>query len=377
MSAEVGVASQFPFPTLEHIPSVPLVVATLGPATDSVIDAIAAQAEIARIHGVHNPIDKYEQRAAAFLAAPNPHDRDRRVFADLEGFGVRTSPNTRTRVIGPGDIVEFLFQGYGEVDGVVNVQDDVSQFVETEHLVSMGDSKVWMTVEDVVKGGIVRCRVNRTPRDEAWELVANKGINFPQTEFPDVLIDRDIERMHELADSAFVPDYIGLSFTQTPELLEQARKLAHQLGMHSVNFIVKIENQVGARNVRSIIEALDGGDATMAAFGDMVPELVHKPKITNVLVDIHTYSAYFRRNWMACTGLGQSLLESPEPSTSETVALGLIARLGGWLCLSGDELAMNFKYPVQAVQALRDIVDESADLAALTLAGMPKNGAQR
>ncbi len=374
MSAmKTAVSGKFPFSSLVSLPSAPLVIATLGPATDSVIKGVAVHADIARIHSAHNSIADYEQRAASFLSAPNPAKRQRKIFADLVGFGVRTSSNTIDTKVMPGSLVNFIYKAVAQNNELaICIEDEISQFVKVGHPVSMGDGAVWMNVQNVSSDGTITCRVMRTPGDGDYIIEKNKGLNFPLTEFPDTLVERDKMRMRQLASSKIVPDYIGLSFTQSPKLVIEAREFAKKLGLNDVNFVVKIENQVGARNVREIIKSLDKSDVTMAAFGDMVPELMHKPRITDVLVDIHTYSLLYGKEWVACTGLGKSMVENPEPTTAETLTHGIIARMGGWLSLSGDELAMNFQYPVEAIKALRDAIDHNATRAALSLNGMPR-----
>lgn len=344
-------------------------VGTLGPATDPVIGDVAPCLDVARLNRAHNSFEDIQSRAGAYLLAAERSGRQGEVLVDLQGLKFRTSKSTEPIEVGPGAPVRFMYEGFGSREGIIPVQDDFSGSVGEGQPASMGDGKLKMLIENVSNDGVVSCRVVSAP-GERYTIVPNKGLNFPRSTFPDVLHPRDIADMRELAAGNIKPDYVGLSFTQSAAMIEQADAEAARLGL-KVKWVPKIENEAGMKNAAEIVEA---GDVTMFARGDSGPELVDPRRILEAQLTIaglvrHHTNQGVDKHFMVCTNMMPSMAKGPIASMTEYTDAGLVVYLGGWPAVS-DELSMNFEHAVNVARTLRDVVDFHVGRSALLQAAV-------
>ncbi len=362
MSAGEEASGQLPAFEVAYAERQGLVWATLGPETDhpDVLTMVAQLSDVGRIHGAHNSIGKYTGRAHTFLeTAREVGNKGARVNGDMEGFKPRTSDGTVPTVVEAGSPISFMWEQLGTAEGAVGTVDDIHKYVDEGDPVSMQDGKMWMKVVAKESNGRVHCEVLSTPRGKPYKVVEHKGLNMPNSIGPEGLLDRDREMMRQYAGSLVVPHLIGLSYTQSPRILEEAIDHARALGMSDeVGFVLKLENRAGWRNAREIFDASRPQDVIMAALGDFGPEMLNQREhIFQFLCDLGRYGKEYQRQWVACTGLAPSMTEQDMASNAEYIALSFVAQLGGDLALSGDELAMNGNYPVEAVRTLRRVAD--------------------
>ncbi|KAJ3615486.1 hypothetical protein Zmor_016382 [Zophobas morio] len=148
-------------------------------------------------------------------------------------------------------------------DTEMTVSYDMSIDLKAGNTVLVDDGKLELTVINV-EPGIVTCKAFNT-----HVVKTNKRINLPGVDFSLPFLGEK-----DKSDIAFAAkqelDYIAASFVNTPENVEDIRKILKENGGDSIQIISKIESKIGIYNIDKIIEASDG---IMIARGDLGLEI--------------------------------------------------------------------------------------------------------
>lgn len=137
--------------------------------------------------------------------------------------------------------------------------------------------RVWL--DDGRIGAVVRKASRRqleleivTARDGGEKLMADKGINFPDSELDlPALTDKDLQ---DLQTVARVADLVGLSFVQRPDDVRQLLDALQALRGGQVGVVLKIETLRGFENLPELMLAAMAGPSAgvMIARGDLAVE---------------------------------------------------------------------------------------------------------
>lgn len=109
-------------------------------------------------------------------------------------------------------------------------------------------------------------------RDGGEKLLADKGINFPDSELDlPALTDKDLQDLQTVAQ---VADLVGLSFVQQPDDVRQLLDTLQALHASQVGVVLKIETLRGFENLPELLLAAMGGPSAgvMIARGDLAVE---------------------------------------------------------------------------------------------------------
>ncbi len=146
-------------------------------------------------------------------------------------------------------------------------------------------------------------------------------------------------------------DYLALSFVNTPEDVEAARRIIETSG-GDARIISKIESQTGIENIDKIIEVSDG---IMVARGDLGVEVPMEelPILQKKIIRKCRESGKFA---IVATEMLASMYTSPRPTRAEVSDIAN-AVIDGTDCvmLSGETTVG--KYPVQAVEYMARICE--------------------
>jgi len=167
----------------------------------------------------------------------------------------------------------------------------------------------------LINDGKIRLRVKRHSADQI-ECVAEvggvisdrKGVNVPDAEIPiPALTDKD-RRDLEFA-MAHGADWIGLSFVQRPEDVEEAKALMQGRGF----LCAKIEKPMAIKRLDEIIAAADG---VMVARGDLGVEL-NPEEVPPLQKRIVNATRLTGKPVIVATQMLESMIESPTPTRAE------------------------------------------------------------
>lgn len=207
--------------------------------------------------------------------------------------------------------------------------------------------------------GTIRIQVLRTRKDEVDGLVINggdltsgKGVNLPRLRIRVPAITHD-DKQHIRFGVENKVDVIAVSFVQKVEDIREARKAAGNDG--SAMFVVaKIEKREAVDNLEEIVQEADG---VMVARGDLGVEL--KLELVPIIQKriIHE-SNRFGKPVITATQMLESMVSSPTPTRAEVTDVANAIIDGTDAVMLSEETAIG-KYPVEAVQVLRRVAEET------------------
>ena len=206
------------------------IVATLGPATDDlkVLDeVIATGVDVVRLNMSHGNYEEHKQRAEWVRNRARASGRQVGVLVDLQGPKIRISRFVDNEVKlknGEKFIIDTsLGQNEGDEKKVGCTYSTLHKECSRGDTLLLNDGRIGLWVEEVV-GTEIRCKIL-----VGGTLSNNKGINKQGGGLSaPALTDKDRKDIEFAAE--IVADYIAVSFVESAEDVELARKLFHKAG---------------------------------------------------------------------------------------------------------------------------------------------------
>ncbi len=190
--------------------------------------------------------------------------------------------------------------------------------------------RVW--IDDGRIGAVVRKASPRQleleivqARDGGEKLMADKGINFPDSELDlPALTDQDLQ---DLQTVARVADLVGLSFVQQPDDVKQLLGVLKVLKGEQVGVVLKIETLRGFENLPELMLAAMAGPAAgvMIARGDLAVECGYE-RMAEVQEEILWCSEAAHMPVIWATQVLESQAKTGVPSRAEISDAGLGVR---------------------------------------------------
>ena len=323
------------------------IVATLGPATSSytMIKALyEAGADVFRLnmsHGEHEDIEKRHQNIRKVEADVG---RPIGILADLQGPKLRVG----TFANGSEELEEGqsfrldLNDAPGDATRVQLPHREIFDALEKDASLLVNDGKIRLKVKEhgadfanciVMVGGTISDR---------------KGVNVPDVILPLAALSekdkRDLEFVCELG-----VDWLGLSFVQRADDVEEARVLAKGRAA----LMSKIEKPAAVNGFDAILYA---SDAIMVARGDLGVELPvqNLPPIQKRLVRKCRSAA---KPVIVATQMLESMVDSPIPTRAEVSDVAAAIYEGADAVMLSAESAVG-SYPVEAVSTMNNVAIE-------------------
>jgi len=327
------------------------IVCTIGPASqeqDVLERMILNGMNIARINFAHGDLEGHRQTIANIRGAAQRAGRRVAIFGDLPG------PKMRIGSFAEEPIVLEKGQSFIlQADDIVGDEQRVSMnFKELSEAVKPGDhiflNDGYLQLEvEIVKASEVHCRVL-----VGGELRSRKGVNLPD-------IDLGISAFTEL-DKRFLQfsaeqrlDGVSQSFVESADDINAVRAAAGSFD-YDPFVIAKIERSQALRNLKSILETVDG---IMVARGDLGVEIPIE-RIAMAQKRIIAEANLHGVPVITATHMLESMINNRRPTRAEATDV-TNAILDGTDCvmLSG-ETAVG-KYPVDAVNVMARIAQET------------------
>jgi len=329
------------------------IVATIGPATQSVSAMralVSAGANVARLNGSHGDVE-WHTRTIQSLREIAPEVP---ILLDVPGRKIRVRALDHEPSFKFGDPIVLTTDWAHDGSSKVPVSHpDLHEVVSPGDTILADDGQLRFTVETVI-GRDIACRA-----EVAGTLRSRKGLNLPGVSLGAMpLLERD-EQLLELAVAQGV-DFVGLSFVETVEHVQQVRAALH--GHSSPRLISKIETQLALEHLNEIIEVSDG---LMIDRGDLSVE-TNLHSVALFQKQILAAARRAARPAIVATEMLHSMIASPVPTKAEVSDITNAVLDGASALMLSGETAIG-AFPVEAVATMRRIADAASSHLQSTL----------
>jgi len=340
------------------------IVATIGPASSSyerLEELFRAGADVFRLNFSHGTQDNHALVVDRIRKVEKKTGRPIGILADLQGPKLRVGHFAAGHVVLQwGRSLRLDLQATPGDSGRV-------QLPHPEIMAAAGPGSM-LLLDD----GKVRLEVTRQTAEYletrvivGGRLSDHKGVNVPGLTLPiPALTPKDRADLTFALDHG--ADYIGLSFVQRPEDVEEARELVGGRAF----ILSKIEKPSALTCIDDILRL---SDAIMVARGDLGVETPAEdvPLIQKRLIRA---AHRFGKPVIVATQMMESMIENPTPTRAEASDVATAVFDGADAVMLSAESAAG-KYPVEAVRMMDRIIartEEDDDLRAARAAQRPK-----
>jgi len=327
------------------------IVATLGPATDSIevlTEMVRVGLDVARVNFSHGKQEEHGRRIDLVHEAARRAGRYVGILADLGGPKIRIESFTNKKVdLKDGqafalDTSHDISAGDEHVVGCAYT--DLPRDVKVGNILLLNDGQIQLEITKV-SGTRIDTRVIA-----GGELSNRKGVNLKGGGISaPALTDKDREDIKFAASKG--ADYIAVSFARDAADMELARKLLREAGGHG-HVCAKIERHEAIHNLIEIIEA---SDVLMVARGDLAVEMGYA-EITGLQKTIIHESRTRNKVVITATQMMESMITSPVPTRAEVSDVANAVMDGTDAVMLSAESAVG-KHPVKAVQAMEEVIN--------------------
>lgn len=342
----------------DKVPNVPLevakrtkIIATVGPSTnsyDKILALIKAGANGIRLNFSHGTQEERTQQIEWIRKASKSYGKPVAIIQDLQGPKVRLGDFDGVINVRKGQSLAFGYRADYKKTGIIPLQYNLAKKVKRGEHLYIYDGKV-KTIISSVTDNVVHVRAAND-----GILIKRKGINVPDTDFEgDVITAKDKKDLS--FGSTHDIDYVAMSFVQSADDIKHLRKLLKNLGS-SAKIIAKIETKSAVDQLEDIIEQADG---VMVARGDLAIEV--QPESVPILQrKIIGFGHKYSTPTIVATQMLASMTEAPEPTRAEVSDVATAVIVGADCVMLSDETAIG-KYPVEAVQTMKNVVNYTED----------------
>ncbi len=324
------------------------IVCTLGPACSkaSVLEKMAKEGmTIARLNFSHGTHEDHADFIFKIRKLKTRSPRPVLILQDLEGYRIRVGELIKPVEIHSKQRLYFSNQNNLDSSDTIPIDfDDDLKRLKKNLWVFIDDGKLALRIlghkrqaveMEVVIGGTLKAR---------------KGINIPGLRLKqNILTDKDRD------DIAFgirhKVDYMAQSFVRNAQDMQRVIDLVRPK-LPRCQFIAKIENEEGLKNLGPILKVSDG---IMVARGDLGVSIpIYEIPIVQKEIICHCNAQ--RKYVITATQMLESMTESIRPTRAEVtdVANAILDGTGG-VMLSG-ETAVG-RYPLECVKMMRQIIE--------------------
>ena len=328
------------------------IICTLGPAADSedmIRTLIRTGMDAARFNFSHGSHPEHLERLNMLKAVRDAMGRPVATILDTKGPEIRIKSFAEKFItLEPGDTFTLTTEDVsGSRERVSVTYPRLHQELSPGQEILIDDGLVAIRVERIAGTNII-CTV-----ENGGALSANKSINIPgvHIQLP-ALTEKDIDDIRFGVENDF--DFIAASFVRRAADVEAVRTVLRECGGDDVKIIAKIENQEGVDDLDEILQAADG---IMVARGDLGVE-IPAARVPILQKQMIRKGLQAGKPVITATQMLDSMMRNPRPTRAEVSDVANAVYDGtGCVMLSGE--TAGGKYPVEALQAMVDIVTET------------------
>ena len=328
------------------------IICTMGPNTNDreIMKQLALNGmDVARFNFSHGDYEEHKGRLELLKSIRDELDLPIAALLDTKGPEIRTGSLKDDKKV-------TLVEGQDYVLTTKEVPcDDKICYINYDRLhedvvpgntILIDDGLIAMEVTEV-KGEESHCKVLN-----GGELGSKKGVNVPNVKIKlPALTQKDKEDILFGIREGF--DFIAASFVRTADAIREIRQILDENDC-DMGIIAKIENAEGIENLDAIIAEADG---IMVARGDMGVEIPAE-KVPYIQKTIIRKCNEACKVVITATQMLDSMIRNPRPTRAEVTDVANAVYDGTDAVMLSGETAMG-KYPVEAVQMMAKIVEDS------------------
>ncbi|EDP46430.1 pyruvate kinase [Rickettsiella grylli] len=325
------------------------IVATLGPATDSVAvlqKMIAAGLDVVRLNFSHGKADDHIKRADYVRKYAKAANREIAIMADLQGPKIRISCFKKGAIFLKKNALFILDADLDEEEGdecVVGIDyKELPRDVHSGDSLLLDDGRIVLKVKKIQKNKIF-CRV-----EVGGKLSDNKGINRKGGGLSAIALTEKDKKDLKIAVKLDA-DYIAISFPRSAADINLARSLLKKAKGHA-GLIAKIERSDAIPVIDEIIRA---SDAVMVARGDLGVE-IGDAELPAVQKHIIQRARSLDKAVITATQMMESMIHSAIPTRAEVFDVANAVLDGTDAVMLSAETAIG-DHPALVVEAMARI----------------------
>jgi pyruvate kinase len=337
------------------------IIATLGPSSDSpegIRDLVQAGVDIFRLNFSHGDLDQHRRIIQQIRAYEDEIDRPITILQDLRGVKIRTGVLGEGQKISleQGDLVTIVASGGKAGSGAISVDyAPLPQVIKAGQSILLDDGKIELFVQSVDSDRI-------SARVEIGGILGSrKGVNLPGVELAGpALTDKDIADLKFGLELGV--DAVAMSFVQRSQDIVDLRQMMRKILPDrdaQIPIIAKLERTMAVNNLHAILAVSDG---VMVARGDLGVE-ASPERVPSIQKEIIRQANAELKLVITATQMLESMIDSPKPTRAEASDVANAVFDGSDMLMLSGETAIG-KYPVQAVNAMVEIIQDAESHAA-------------
>ena len=328
------------------------IVCTIGPASSSpeVFTAMCrAGLNVARLNFSHGTHEEQLQKLNMIKTVREKLGLPIAIMLDTKGpeYRIRTFKTGKIH-LKDGDLFTFTTRDIPGDETIVSVS-----YGNLAQELSKGDTIL-------VNNGLVSFEVLRVEDTEirckvliGGDLSDRKSMSFPNKVLKQAYLSEQ-DKKDLLFGIENGVDFIAASFVSCKQDILDLKEFLNAHGGGSIDIIAKIENRAGVNNIDEICEVCEG---IMVARGDLGVEVpfTELPAIQKYLI---TKCRLLGKRVITATEMLESMIYNPRPTRAEISDVANAVYDGTSAVMLSGETAAG-KYPVQSVQIMADIAEET------------------
>ncbi len=328
------------------------IVVTIGPASESIEvmeGLILAGATLFRFPFAREPYEVNIERTLRLRQVAKQLGKKVYVMQDVPGHKLRLATREETPVkagerVTIGIRAEKSLRKHFLLDSAWAPLDDILEGTS----VYFGDGEIEAQVCSRLDTETLICEIFNDGVIQGFRGVTFQGHFGLQCE----LSDRDRDLLKEAASIQY--DYVALSFVQSPEEVQEAKKLLAVNNSAHSKIIAKIETEKGIENLKTILASSDG---VMVARGDLAIQIAYErlPSLQRHILRLASIKGSYS---IVATNMIESVETRRVPNRSEIIDVANAVYQGASAIMCSGETRTGQK-PIYAVEVLDRIVRQA------------------
>ena len=321
------------------------ILSTLGPVSSSpeIIEKLFIEGtDVFRLNFSHGSIEDHRKNSESIRNLEKKYQYSTCILADLQGPKLRigTFKNKKEK-LKLGQIFRLdLSNELGDENRVNFPHQEIYEILTPNSKILIDDGKIKMQIIEQHKDFLITELLNDG-------IISNsKGVNIPDTILPiSPITNKDKSGLSKALDMGV--DWVALSFVQSAQNVKELRDIVG----NKVLIMAKIEKPSGVKNLKQIIEVVDG---IMIARGDLGVELPPE-RVPAIQKNIIQQCREAGKPVVVATQMLESMISNNTPTRAEASDVANAIYDGADAVMLSAESAIG-KFPIESVTMMNNII---------------------